>query len=258
MHLRSHPSSSSPTTPVSTHSIGYTSSSSISMALTLSKLPFLSLLFLPEESILPQLPFFSEDSVENSCLPPRPSSVCEECWEGLFAMRFGLPLVSTRNGQLYRRWPKKILYTTTWAKLETRADAGCVWCRLVLDHVGHHRYHERFTITVRAASNTQDEDSDASIVGSVTSDKDSLTSNSLTSDRNSDPSEEDWVTLDDEDMSDSDSDSAQGLPLQHIIVKSSDVLQEGTPYLVYTEPGTLYTFIRSQTERRDEADTGYL
>lgn len=228
------------------------------MDLTLSELPFYSLLVLPEEPTLSQLPFFLEDSVENSCLPPRPRTVCDACWEGPFAMHFGLLLVSPRNGKWYRRWPKKISYVTTWAKLETRADAGCVWCRLVLDHVGHHRYHERFTITMRAASNTQDDDSDASDVDSVMPDKDSLTSDSLTSDSNSDPSEEDWVTLDeDEDMSDSDSDSDQGLPLQHIIVKSSDVLQEGTPYLVYTEPGTSYTFRRSQTERRDEA-TRYL
>ncbi|EIW52287.1 uncharacterized protein TRAVEDRAFT_136007, partial [Trametes versicolor FP-101664 SS1] len=121
-------------------------------------------------------------------------------------MRFGLLLVSTRTGQLYRRWPKKILYTTTWAKLETRADGGCVWCRLILDHVGHHRYHERFTITVRAASNTQDEDFDASI----------------------------------------------GLPLQHIIVKSSDVLQEGTPYLVYTEPeDPAASYIKTRSPIRD-------
>lgn len=231
------------------------------MDLTLSELPFYSLLVLPEEPTLSQLPFFLEDSVENSCLPPRPPTVCDACWEGPFAMHFGLFLVSPRSGQWYRRWPKKISYVTTWAKLETRADAGCVWCRLVLDHVGHHRYHERFTITVRAASNTQDDDSDASNVDSVMPDKDSLTSDSLTSDSNSDPSEEDWVTLDDdEDMpdSDSDSDSAQGLPLQHIIVKSSDVLQEGTSYLVYTEPGTLYTFMWSQDERRDKADTRYL
>lgn len=231
------------------------------MDLALSELPFHSLLVLPEEPTLSQLPFFLEDSVENSCLPPRPPTVCDACWEGPFAIYFGLLLVSPQSGQWYRHWPKKISYVTTWAKLETRADAGCVWCRLVLDHVGHHRYHERFTITVRGASNMSDDDSDASNVESVTSDKDSLTSNSLKSDQNSDPSEEDWVTLDEEDMLDSDSDSTSnsdhGLPLQHIIVKSSDVLQEGTPYLVYTEPGTLHTFMRSQTERRDEADTTY-
>lgn len=122
------------------------------MDLALFELPFFPLLFLPEESTLSQLPFFSEDCVANSCLPPRPSSVCEACWEGPFAMHFGLPLMSPRNGKWYRRWPGKNTYVTTWAKLKSRADAGCVWCRFLLrmfDSYTSRKERSTVTVTVR-------------------------------------------------------------------------------------------------------------
>ncbi len=129
------------------------------MDFTLSELPFF-----PEGSPLSELPFFCEDSVENSFLPPRPSTVCDACWEGPFAVHLGLPLVSPRNGQLYRRWLKEISYSTSLAKLQSRADGGCAWCRLVLRHASAYNssYNERVTITVKGSSHTSDEDSDQS------------------------------------------------------------------------------------------------
>ncbi|OJT10402.1 hypothetical protein TRAPUB_13094 [Trametes pubescens] len=129
------------------------------MDITLFELPFF-----PEGSSLSELPFFCEDSVENSFLPPRPSTVCDACWEGPFAMHLGLPLVSPRNGQLYRRWLKEISYSTSLAKLQSRADGGCAWCRLVLRHASAYNssYNERVTITVKGSSHTSDEDSDQS------------------------------------------------------------------------------------------------
>lgn len=116
---------------------------------------------LSEESALSELPFFCEDSVENSCLPPRPPSVCEECWEGPFAMHFGIPLVSLRSGKWYRRWPEEISYSTSLTKLESRADAGCAWCRLIYRlaqywHAGHHHETTGLMITLRG---TADQDS---------------------------------------------------------------------------------------------------
>lgn len=41
--------------------------------------------------------------------------------------------MSLRDGKWYRSWPKKNTYMSSWAKLKSRADAGCVWCRLLLD-----------------------------------------------------------------------------------------------------------------------------
>lgn len=130
------------------------------MACALTELPFFPLLFLPEEFTLSQLPFFSEDGVENNYLPPRPSSVCAACWEGPFAMRFGLPLMSPRSGQWYRRWPEEISYVTTLGDLIARADAGCVWCALNshdITYTSPKYYPRKARITVRGTSETHQE-----------------------------------------------------------------------------------------------------
>ncbi|KAL1940733.1 hypothetical protein VTO73DRAFT_7774 [Trametes versicolor] len=97
------------------------------MDATLSELPS----FL-EEFTLSQLPFFSEDRVDGCTLPPRPLSACQDCWNGPFAGHFGIPLVSPWDGQWYRHWPRRIMYSSTKAKLQSRADTGCSWCRFIL------------------------------------------------------------------------------------------------------------------------------
>lgn len=87
----------------------------------------------PTDFTLSQLPFFSEDRIDDHPMPPTPPSVCNACWcDGPFAIHFGLPYVSPLDGQLYRRWPNAISYSTSLAKMESRANAGCVWCRLLL------------------------------------------------------------------------------------------------------------------------------
>ncbi len=131
------------------------------MGCTLSK----STLKFSEESTLSELPFFSADNIENSCLPPRPSSVCEECWEGLFTMHFGLPLVSPQSGKWYRRWPEEISYSTSLTKLTFRADAGCAWCRLILRLTQYWHASRRYetnglVITVQGTSKMSDQDSE--------------------------------------------------------------------------------------------------
>ncbi len=84
------------------------------------------------EDTLSQLPFFFEKSVDGCNLPPTPPTVCEGCWEGLFAMHFGLPCVSTTDGRLYRNWPRSYSYSISPTELMSRADTGCVWCRLLV------------------------------------------------------------------------------------------------------------------------------
>ncbi|KAL1950213.1 hypothetical protein VTO73DRAFT_5336 [Trametes versicolor] len=74
-----------------------TSPSSIPLDATLSELSFF-----PEEFTLSHLPFFSADCVDDLPLPPTPPSVCEECWKGPFAIHFGIPCVSLRDGKWYR------------------------------------------------------------------------------------------------------------------------------------------------------------
>lgn len=129
-----------------------------------SELPSVPLLFFPEVPTRSQSPFHSEDDVGNDHLPPRPSSVCEECWRGLFAMHFGLPLVLPQSGKWYRRWPEEISYSTSLAKLDLRADEGCVWCQYLLSMVVRLgcRYdpepNESLTITVRGTTDTWNED----------------------------------------------------------------------------------------------------
>ncbi len=64
-------------------------------------------------------------------------------------MRFGLPLVSPRSEQWYRRWPEKISYLTSLVEIELRANAGCVWCQFVLRRAAGYRHSdERLNITV--------------------------------------------------------------------------------------------------------------
>lgn len=87
---------------------------------------------LPEGPTPAQLPFFPEDGVDDLHLPPRPSSVCHACWEGPFAMHFGLPCMSPGDGRWYQRWPEEISYSITLEQMESRADSGCVWCLLLL------------------------------------------------------------------------------------------------------------------------------
>ncbi len=94
---------------------------------TLYELPFF-----PKESTLSQPPFFFEDRIDGCTLLSKPLSVCQGCWEGIFAVQLGLPLVSPRNGRWYSRWPEEISYSTSFTQLKSRAYAGCVWCRFVL------------------------------------------------------------------------------------------------------------------------------
>lgn len=84
-----------------------------------------------EEPTLCQLPFFFANHVDGYDLPPRPPSVCQGCWEGPFAMHFGLPCVSPRDGQCYRDWPEEIRYSISLNELKSRAGRECVWCSFV-------------------------------------------------------------------------------------------------------------------------------
>lgn len=71
-------------------------------------------------------------------LPPRPSSVCQFCWEHPFAAHLGL-FYAPEEIRSLRSWEyKKLLdtrgytYITSWARSASGAAAGCVWCQLLL------------------------------------------------------------------------------------------------------------------------------
>ncbi|KAL1946173.1 hypothetical protein VTO73DRAFT_15300 [Trametes versicolor] len=101
----------------------------ISMDTTISPASFCA-----EELTLSQLPLFSEDRVYDPLpLPHTPPSVCKACWKGPLARYLGLLSVSETGDQWYPPWPKKNSYSTSLTKLKSRADAGCVWCRFILD-----------------------------------------------------------------------------------------------------------------------------
>lgn len=102
--------------------------------------------------------YSSEDRVNDLPMPPAPPSVCEGCWQGHFAKQLGLPLVSPQDGQLYRPWPEGVSYLTSKAVLQSRADAGCVWCRLVLGVVPNVVPHlENFIVNVVGTTEKYDE-----------------------------------------------------------------------------------------------------
>ncbi|KAI0830152.1 heterokaryon incompatibility protein-domain-containing protein [Trametes gibbosa] len=64
--------------------------------------------------------------------PPRPSTICQACWEGLFAAHLGLFNAIVRDQWL--GGPSFIggySYSTSRSKLNSRAER-CSWCRLVL------------------------------------------------------------------------------------------------------------------------------
>ncbi|OJT13608.1 hypothetical protein TRAPUB_9844 [Trametes pubescens] len=82
---------------------------------------------------LSQLPYPSEERVGNCTLPPRPSSICQVCWEGPFAMQFGLTYTPPGEEQpLDNHWPESYSYWTSMPDLDSRALAGCVWCRFLV------------------------------------------------------------------------------------------------------------------------------
>lgn len=108
--------------------------------------------------ILSQSAYNSADHMDDLPVPSTPPSVCEECWQGHFAKQLGLPLVSPRDGQLYRSLPGDVSYLTSKAVLQSRADAGCIWCRLVLGVVPNAVPHlEDFIVNVVGTTEKYDE-----------------------------------------------------------------------------------------------------
>lgn len=123
---------------------------SISMDTTLS-----GLTIVPDELHLSQLPFFSEDCVYNNLsMPQIPPSVCKACWKGPFARNLGLFCTSPRDPQWYPPWPQKTSYSTSFARLQSSADAGCVWCRFVLQRArkANREFGKRLIIKIRSTT----------------------------------------------------------------------------------------------------------
>ncbi len=104
-----------------------------------------------EFTLSQQSPFLSEDRVDDGPFPPTPPSVCNACWEGPLPWYFGRPCVSPRDGKWDSRWPQPFSYYIPLANLQSRADAGCVWCRLVLRAACDHKLDKRdgLIVTVR-------------------------------------------------------------------------------------------------------------
>lgn len=81
-----------------------------------------------------EIPLVAEGSAsEGRALPPRPASICHACWQGPFAIHFGLPCrVPDHEGQFYRRWNSSHSYLTSFPGLKSHALAGCAWCQLLV------------------------------------------------------------------------------------------------------------------------------
>lgn len=56
--------------------------------------------------------------------------LCQSCWEGPFTAHLGLfhTHVVRQNDSSYTGG---YAYATSWAELKSRANAGCIWCRLL-------------------------------------------------------------------------------------------------------------------------------
>lgn len=89
------------------------------------------------------VPLLSESSApEGRTLPPRPASICHACWQGPFAIHFGLPCqVPDNEGQFYRQWNSSYSYSTSFLELKSRALAGCAWCQLLFAILEELRTH---------------------------------------------------------------------------------------------------------------------
>lgn len=82
-----------------------------------------------------------------SKLPPKPLSICEDCWKGPFAAQLGLfhtPLKIIGNDKLQHGG---YTYFVSRSKITQRASTGCAWCNFVLRHVRSHPAR-RLKITV--------------------------------------------------------------------------------------------------------------
>lgn len=71
-------------------------------------------------------------------LPPRPPSVCEECWKGPFAARLGLFHSRLRTkvshaSEDYEEGGYSYL-VSGWQTIQ-HASTGCDWCQLLLDGI---------------------------------------------------------------------------------------------------------------------------
>lgn len=67
-------------------------------------------------------------------LPPKPSTICQDCWEGPFAAYLGLfgkPVRGIRE-KSRSKIVGGISFTTTWDPLESRAASGCLWCGFLI------------------------------------------------------------------------------------------------------------------------------
>lgn len=60
-------------------------------------------------------------------LPSGPSSICQACWEGPFAVH--LELFEKRG--LPIGYSGEYSYSTSCSELQTGASAGCLWCRFI-------------------------------------------------------------------------------------------------------------------------------
>lgn len=60
-------------------------------------------------------------------LPSRPSSICQACWEGPFAVH--LQLFEKRG--LPIGYSGEYSYSTSCSELQTGASTGCLWCRFI-------------------------------------------------------------------------------------------------------------------------------
>lgn len=104
-----------------------------------------------EFTLSQQLPFFLEDRVDDLPLPPTPPSACNACWEGPLPWYFGSPCVLPRGGKRASRWPQPFSYLVSLAKLQSRADTGCAWCRFILHMARGHKLEKNngLIVTVR-------------------------------------------------------------------------------------------------------------
>ncbi|KAH9850122.1 heterokaryon incompatibility protein-domain-containing protein [Lenzites betulinus] len=95
-------------------------------------------------------------------LPARPSSICQLCWEGPFAAHLGLFEAPVTDPALQDKddLTGGYSYWTSWAGLESRAAAGCLWCQFLLAlyrkqpirFKGPIGRMKRFRVTVRRCS----------------------------------------------------------------------------------------------------------
>lgn len=81
------------------------------------------------DETLTELPFFpyTDCRLAGYSLPPKPDSLCDLCWDGALGAHAAWLFDAADGDQERKKWS----YWASQKKLQSNANKGCAWCRVV-------------------------------------------------------------------------------------------------------------------------------